>query len=87
MCKNTETCIIEAGENAEEVISAIQEKKAQNKTIILNLFKTENAQVQKDIINFINENYHEFTHRIAEKVYIISLKITEQNVVEGDFWK
>lgn len=87
MKENIEVAIIQTGENSEEVIAEIKEKVSHDKAVILNLSTTEKEQVQKDIINFINETYKEFVHRISEKVYIISLKNTEQNVIAGDFWK
>lgn len=87
MKENIEVAIIQTGENNEEVIAEIKENILQDKAVILNLSTTENEQIQKDIINFINETYKEFVHRISEKVYIISLKNTEQNVIAGDFWK
>ena len=87
MKENIEVAIIQTGENSEEVIAEIKEKVSHDKAVILNLSTTEKEQVQKDIINFINETYKEFVHRISEKVYIISLKNSEQNVIAGDFWK
>ena len=66
--------------------SEIKENILQNKTVILNLSATENEQVQKDIINFINETYNEFVHRISEKVYIISLQPNDKNIIEGALW-
>lgn len=87
MQENTEVCIIEADENAEEVISEIKEKFCQNKAVVLNLSKIENEQIQKDIINFINKNFKEFACQISEKTYILTPKTNDKNIIEGDLWK
>lgn len=86
MKENIEVAIIQTGENAEEVIAEIKENISQDKAVILNLSETENEQIQKYIINFINETYKEFVHRISEKVYVISQQTNDKNIIEGALW-
>ena len=86
MKEKIEIKIIQAGDNAEEVIAEIKEIVLPDNAVILNLSTTENEQVQKDIINFINETYNEFVHRISEKVYVISQQTNDKNIIEGALW-
>lgn len=86
MKENIEVAIIQTGENAEEVIAEIKENISQDKAVILNLSETEKEQIQKYIINFINETYKEFVHRISEKVYVISQQTNDKNIIEGALW-
>ena len=86
MKEKIEIKISQAGDNAEEVIAEIKEIVLPDNAVILNLSTTENEQVQKDIINFINETYNEFVHRISEKVYVISQQTNDKNIIEGALW-
>lgn len=85
MKKNSEISVIVAGENAEEVITEIKQLISEKKTVILNLNKTENEQVQKNIIYFIKENYKNFVRKISEKVCVIIPEISYDNIKEGFF--